>query len=131
MAKERKEPDTATREEIERQIQRKLEEEEGRRAKTATVRLDAIADPQTITSRITSGSWVPLGAVVSIVGACVMGTLWFHSQFTSVTYRLEKIEDRIEASTTDRFRRHDMANWCELLKAKNPSLDVPEIAHGH
>ncbi len=32
-------------------------------------------------------------------------------------------------ATVDRFRRHEFEHWRELLEAKNPDIEVPELLH--
>lgn len=73
---------------------------------------------------------VPLGIVVTVCGGILGGGIWLNDKFgeiatsfTTVNFRLEKIEERIAYPwTIERMR-----SWRDLLAATNPGISVPQV----
>ena len=61
---------------------------------------------------------MPLGMVIALCG----GVVWISSQLTSINYKLDLLEEKLEDNWTSR----DMENWGLKLKMENPELDIPE-----
>lgn len=84
---------------------------------------------------------VPLGLLLTVVAAMTSGALWIQSSFIELKYELEstnhKIQEQIlkmndlkseiQEKMTDRWSKTEMINFINLLKAKNPSLSIPDI----
>ena len=67
---------------------------------------------------------VPVAAVVAIISVSFGAAAWM----TRIEMRLESIEKGILSAGKDRFYRSEFDAWLELLKARNPDLDVPTPA---
>lgn len=90
-----------------------------------------------LTSRITPGTWVPLGAVLACALTVFGGGLSAHAYWTG---KLEAISaeisamrldlgrrlERIEERSGDRWTLTDMTLWVERLRQRNPELQIPE-----
>ena len=61
---------------------------------------------------------MPLGMVIALCG----GVVWISSQLTSINYKLDLLEEKLE----DNWTRRDMENWGLKLKMGNPDIDIPE-----
>ena len=88
---------------------------------------------------------VNLGLAITLIVTILGGAFWIKDSISDNTVKLLLIEqrlagieqsvdskydtlnDRIIALTADRFYRHEFTSWAELLKAKNPDLDIPEV----
>lgn len=94
---------------------------------------------------IDKSTLVPIGLLVSIVLLVTAGT-WqlssvlgsfqreqfsrdqeFALKFQRIEMSLQQLQDTVASTVTDRWRRHEMREWANLLKANNPSLNVPEV----
>ncbi len=87
---------------------------------------------------ITRETVVPIGIVVAVIAVAVVSA-WNVSGALSTNdansqHRFEKIEKgmtdlkkSIEALNHDQFSREEMAMWVQLLKARNPDLNIPEV----
>lgn len=83
---------------------------------------------------------VPLGVVVSVVGALFPFYLWLQSEFAStrkhvdtkveaLDERLRGVEqrlDRIELQASERWTETDMRLWVLEFARRNPRLSVPD-----
>lgn len=73
---------------------------------------------------------ITLPQVVGIVLAVVSFFGYQYAQFDSVKERFHPIENRlsrIEEILTDRVTRTEFSQWVELVRAKNPTLMLPEV----
>jgi hypothetical protein len=61
---------------------------------------------------------MPLGMVIALCG----GVVWISSQLTSINYKLDLLEEKLE----DNWTRRDMENWGLRLKMGNPDISIPE-----
>lgn len=83
-------------------------------------------------------AYIPIGLAIAVVLAAT-GGVWSFSQvlsqfqseqalkFQRLELKLDAVERTLAESTVDRWRRADMAQWADVLAAKNPSLNVPAI----
>jgi len=76
---------------------------------------------------------VPLGLVLSVIGALLGGAWAVNDAKHAIDTRLVVIDTRLAAiqtellrRTDDRWREGDMKHWAELLKAHNPELVIPD-----
>jgi hypothetical protein len=68
---------------------------------------------------ISKETLVPLGMVIAICG----GVVWISTQLTSINYKLDMLEDKLE----DQWTSRDMENWGLRLKMENPEIEIPGI----
>ena len=94
---------------------------------------------------------VPIGLLVSVVLTAVGSVLWLGTQFSDLAAvqqaaafdrergmlqlrneiailsgDIKALQVQVQNTQDDRWRYHDMKAWVEILKAKNPALDIPE-----
>lgn len=81
---------------------------------------------------------VPLGIVIAVIAVAVTSAWNVASALTAndanSQHRFEKIEKgmtelktSIDAINHGQFSRVEMHMWVELLRARNPDLDIPEV----
>ncbi len=64
---------------------------------------------------------MPLGMVIALCG----GVVWISTQLTSINYKLDILEEKLE----DNWTRRDMENWGLKLKMENPTITIPQLEH--
>ncbi len=62
---------------------------------------------------------MPLGMVIALCG----GVVWISTQLTSINYKLDILEEKMD----DNWTRRDMENWGLKLKMENPELEIPNL----
>ncbi len=62
---------------------------------------------------------MPLGMVIALCG----GVVWISTQLTSINYKLDILEEKMD----DNWTRRDMENWGLKLKMENPELEIPKL----
>jgi hypothetical protein len=62
---------------------------------------------------------MPLGMVIALCG----GVVWISTQLTSINYKLDILEEKMD----DNWTRRDMENWGLKLKMENPELAIPKL----
>jgi len=67
---------------------------------------------------ISKETLMPLGMVIALCG----GVVWISTQLTSINYKLDLLEEKLEDNWTSR----DMENWGLRLKMENPDLAIPD-----
>lgn len=81
---------------------------------------------------------VPLGIVVAAMAIASLSAWDVATALTKNTadgeHRLERIENKmgaiqqsIETIDSNRYSRQELQMWAELMRAKNPTLDVPPL----
>ena len=81
-------------------------------------------EPRRISSSsISSKTWMPVGAVVFIVGIVISATAWC----VTVTARLSSIETAVKASNDSKVDRWRLVAWTKTLKIMNPTMQVPDL----
>jgi hypothetical protein len=81
---------------------------------------------------------VPLGIVIAVIGVAVLSAWDVASALSKSTadsehrlerieFKMEAIQQSIEAIDSNRYSRQELQMWAELLRAKNPTLDVPPL----
>ena len=68
---------------------------------------------------ITKDTLMPLGLVLALCG----GVVWISTQLTSINYKLDMLEGKLE----DQWTRRDMENWGLKLRMGNPEIIIPNI----
>jgi hypothetical protein len=68
---------------------------------------------------ISKETLMPLGMVIAICG----GVVWISTQLTSINYKLDMLEDKLE----DQWTSRDMENWSLRLKMENPDIQIPTL----
>jgi len=66
---------------------------------------------------------MPLGMVIALCS----GVVWISSQLTSINYKLDALESKLE----DNWTNSDMENWGLRLKLQNPTVIVPDTTSGN
>ncbi len=51
------------------------------------------------------------------------GVVWISTQLTSINYKLDILEEKMD----DNWTRRDMENWGLKLKMENPELAIPKL----
>ena len=62
---------------------------------------------------------MPLGMVIALCG----GVVWISTQLTSINYKLDILEEKMD----DNWTRRDMENWGLKLKMENPEITIPSV----
>lgn len=82
--------------------------------------------------KLSRDMWIPIGMVASIVVTVSSGAVWINKQlatidskFVETNYRLQRIEEQVQKQ--DGFSVREMNLWLELLRARNPTMTVPEL----
>ena len=68
---------------------------------------------------ISKETLMPLGMVIALCG----GVVWISTQLTSINYKLDILEEKMD----DNWTRRDMENWGLKLKMENPEITIPEL----
>ncbi|MEO1945278.1 MAG: hypothetical protein ABGY11_13335 [Candidatus Thioglobus sp.] len=68
---------------------------------------------------ISKETLMPLGMVVALCG----GVVWISTQLTTINYKLDTLESKLE----DQWTKRDMDNWGLRLKMSNPDINVPSL----
>lgn len=83
--------------------------------------------------KITPQTWVPIGVAVAAVLSFGGGAVWINSNFQTLQFsnkqlseQMNRMERRID-ELQDRWTARDMAQWVELFKAKNATLNIPDV----
>jgi len=91
------------------------------------------SEPKNVLSRQTL---VPLGLVCVVAFSIASGAIWISSQLKTIDYSIKdlrisltRLESSIDDIATDTWTKSDMTTYIELLRAKNPNLDLPLISH--
>ena len=79
---------------------------------------------------------LPISVVVTLAGGVLAAGMW-GSQFNhrvdllevAVTGKLEDIERALLSLSQDGVTKEEFHSWVELLKAMNPSVQVPNYPH--
>lgn len=83
--------------------------------------------------KLTSQTWVPIGAAVAAMGAVATAAVWINANIQELRYSNRGLAEglnRVEAKVmelSDRWTGRDMAQWVELLRAKNKALEIPDV----
>ena len=72
---------------------------------------------------ISKETLMPLGMVIALCS----GVVWISSQLTSINYKLDALESKLE----DNWTNSDMENWGLRLKLQNPTVIVPDTTSGN
>tara|TARA_R110000823_G_scaffold289200_2_gene407602 strand:- start:833 stop:1078 length:246 start_codon:yes stop_codon:yes gene_type:complete len=72
---------------------------------------------------ISKETLMPLGMVIALCS----GVVWISSQLTSINYKLDALESKLENNWTN----SDMENWGLRLKLQNPTVIVPDTTSGN
>ena len=75
---------------------------------------------------ITRDTAISLGLFITVLTGVAGGAVWA----TKLNGRLESIEEKLTVLVDDHslfITRDAFAGWVDVLKAKNPDLNVPEI----
>lgn len=70
---------------------------------------------------ITKDTVIPIGLVVGVV----ICALWLNTALLKIDARLERIEEKVNSATEDRWKATDMLHWTNRLRDTNPGLMVP------
>jgi len=84
------------------------------------------------------GTVVPLAMAAGVVVVAAASAWSVAKSMTEVVlttnYRFERIDERLELLSkqleeagADRWRRGDMRQWAELLRAQNPNINIPKV----
>ncbi len=80
-----------------------------------------------------SSAWLRLGPAVGVMIAFATGAVWINTNFQDLafsnrqlTQSINQLEHRIDGMQ-DRWTTRDMAQWVELLKAKNSTMLIPDV----
>lgn len=71
-------------------------------------------------------TWIPVGVAVSAIMAFAGGAVWINNQLQTLAFSLSRVESKVN-DLQDRWSRDQMQNWVEILKARNSTLNVPEV----
>jgi hypothetical protein len=85
-------------------------------------------------SKLTKETLIPVGLMMAVVVSVSSGAVWLNTQLQGTNYKLsalelklDSIQEQLKAASLDRWSSRDMKLWIELLKAKNPKMEIPQI----
>jgi hypothetical protein len=80
-----------------------------------------------------AAAFLKLGPAVGVMLAFASGAVWINANFQDLSFSnkqltqsINQLEHRIDGMQ-DRWTTRDMAQWVELLKAKNSTLLIPDV----
>lgn len=84
--------------------------------------------------KLTKETLIPMGLVAGIVVAIATGAVWINVKLQSIDFNMEMlrqdlkaVHEKLDSNSSLRWSTRDMELWVQLLKAKNPAMEVPEI----
>jgi hypothetical protein len=85
--------------------------------------LPNLTDTNVRDGKVTSGTLVPLGNLLVLIAIATGGAMWA----TRIDGRVGNIESSVATLVDGTWTQADQENWADLLRALNPSLNVPAI----
>jgi hypothetical protein len=89
-----------------------------------------------VMSELNEKTKVPLGIAATFMVVVVGCTFWVNttistlqSQLKDLAFEIKFLSARLDVMTTDRIGRGDMDRWIDMLRATNPSLNIPVIGN--
>lgn len=78
--------------------------------------------------------WISLGVAITSLISCASGAVWialnmqgFKYSTDALNQSVNRIETRVDSILSDTIKRRDFENFLELLKARNPTLVIPDF----
>jgi hypothetical protein len=78
-------------------------------------------------SRVLDNGFIRFSSVVSFVVFVALSSWSVGSWFTKIESKLEQIENQLEISVDDRWRKTDMSRWCRETELTNPEWVCAEL----
>lgn len=85
-------------------------------------------------SKINKDTLVPVSLVAGIVITIASGAVWINNKLQSLSFSVEAlrvqiktVESKLDSVNEDRWTARDMKLWTQILKAKNPNMEVPDL----
>lgn len=79
-------------------------------------------------------TWIPLGVAIGGIITIVIFALWVNNSFKDLSYQcreltssLGRVENAVKGISDQSVKRHELQLFIQVLKAKNPSLSVPDF----
>jgi hypothetical protein len=79
-------------------------------------------------------TWIPVGVAVAGLASLVAGAVWVTSSFQSLEFTnkqldqsVRRVEQTLERLLADGVSTRQAQQWIEIFKARNPSLNVPDL----
>lgn len=79
-------------------------------------------------------TWIPIGVAVAGLASLVAGAVWVTSSFQSLEFTNKELSNEVRGvkSTLDRLLADGVSTrqaqqWIEIFKARNPTLNVPDL----
>jgi hypothetical protein len=79
-------------------------------------------------------TWIPVGVAIAGLVSLVTGAVWVTSSFQSLEFSnrelsnsIKRVESTLDRLLADGVSTRQMQQWIEILKARNPSILVPEL----
>lgn len=80
-----------------------------------------------IQSSIDKETRVTIGAAVACSFALLSAALWVNGRITALEHEVSNLRILIEKAAEDRWTQTEMYLWTELVKARNPGMDIPDV----
>ena len=88
----------------------------------------------TVGTKLSKDTLIPVGLVLGVVIAVSSAAVWLNTKLQSLDYqmsslqmKIDTIQHHLDVASSDRWTNRDMKLWVQILKAKNPNLEVPKI----
>ena len=85
-------------------------------------------------SKLNKDTLIPLGIVAALIISTATGAVWINTKLQSIDHRMEKmgadmssLQEKFDLADEDHWTFREMKLWSQLLKAKNPNIDIPNI----
>lgn len=79
-------------------------------------------------------TWIPIGVAVAGLASLVAGAVWVTSSFQSLEFTNRELSNEVRGVkiTLDRLLADGVSTrqaqqWIEIFKARNPTLNVPDL----
>ena len=84
-----------------------------------------VSDTKLRDGKVSANTLIPLGNLLVLACGVGGGAMWC----ARMDNRVSNIEAAVQSLVDGVWSQDDMANWADLLSARNPTLSVPPVTH--
>lgn len=85
-------------------------------------------------NKLTKDTLIPVSLVFIIVSSIAGAAVWLNNRLASINFHIEAlkvevqaVQEKLDVAARNVWTSRDMQLWVELLKAKNPEIQIPDI----
>lgn len=86
-----------------------------------------MSNDKTMQEAIDKDTRITVGAAIACAFALLSAALWVNNRISALEHEVSGLRTLIEGASADRWTQTEMYLWTELLRAKNPGVDIPDI----